>query len=290
MQESVYLVFGDLHGRVLPAFQLALAWGRAHGARVAGILQVGDLGYFPDTSRLDKATARHAKRDPMELGVQLVTQPSAEADRILLQPDVPEALWFTAGNHEDFEALESWGNGAGRASYFPVDAYLRVQAIRDGHVAVLPDGLRVGALWGVDPQTRKHLPERGWIHPKSARLLAATAFDVLLTHDAPADAMLSGSGSEAIATIVRQVQPRFAFFGHYRGDGQRVTGDFGRTHVYHMAGMELRRRSLFAEEGSIGVLRWSGGEGRFEHVDDRWLLQFPRTTWQHWLESAPPAG
>lgn len=290
MSEAVYLVFGDLHGRVLPAFQLAIAWGRAHSLRVAGILQVGDLGYFPDTSRLDKATARYAARDPMELGVQLVTQPSPDADRIFAEADVPESLWFTAGNHEDFEALESWGSGAGRAKFFPVDAYLRIQAIRDGHVALLPGGLRVGSLWGVDHQTRNHLPERGWIHPKSASLLAVAEFDVLLTHDAPADAMLSGAGSEAIATIIRQVQPRFAFFGHYRGNGHRVNGDFGRTHVHHMAGMELRRRSLFAEEGSVGVLRWAKGEGRFEYVDDRWLLNFPRTAWQHWLvEDAPRA-
>lgn len=289
MNDAVYLVFGDLHGRVLPAFQLAIAWGRAHSARVAGILQVGDLGYFPETSRLDKATARYAARDPMELGAQLVTQPNRDADRIFAEPDVPAALWFTAGNHEDFDALQSWASGAGRASSFPVDAYLRVHAIRDGHVATLPGGLRVGALWGVDRQTRTNLPERGWIHPKSARLLAATDFDVLLTHDAPADAMLPGAGSEEIATINWRVQPSFAFFGHYRGSGRRVTGDFGRTHVHHVAGLELRRHSLFAEEGSIGVLRWSEGKGQFEFVDDRWLLKFPRTTWQHWLETLPHA-
>ena len=55
MSLATYLVFGDLHGRVLPAFRLALAWQRDHGACLAGLLQVGDLGYFPDLSRLDKA-------------------------------------------------------------------------------------------------------------------------------------------------------------------------------------------------------------------------------------------
>ena len=29
-----YLVFGDLHGRVLPAFKLAQAWSREHGVAV----------------------------------------------------------------------------------------------------------------------------------------------------------------------------------------------------------------------------------------------------------------
>ena len=55
-----FLIFGDLHGRILPAFHLAMAWEREHGLRLDGLLQVGDLGYFPDPARLDKATARHA--------------------------------------------------------------------------------------------------------------------------------------------------------------------------------------------------------------------------------------
>src|SRR5262245_6942852 len=67
-----YLIFGDLHGRVLPAFALARAWQRTYGEPVAGLLQVGDLGYFPDPTRLDRATKRHAQRDPMELGARQV--------------------------------------------------------------------------------------------------------------------------------------------------------------------------------------------------------------------------
>jgi hypothetical protein len=39
---ATYLIFGDLHGRILPAFRLALAWQRDHGERLAGLLQVGD--------------------------------------------------------------------------------------------------------------------------------------------------------------------------------------------------------------------------------------------------------
>src|SRR5262245_4902644 len=70
---TCYLVFGDLHGRVLPAFRLAAAWSREHGTRVEGLLQVGDLGYFPDPCRLDVATLRHALDDPLELGVQETT-------------------------------------------------------------------------------------------------------------------------------------------------------------------------------------------------------------------------
>ena len=62
MGPATYLVFGDLHGRVLPAFKLAQAWSREHGVALAGLLQVGDLGYFPEPSRFDKATQRHAEK------------------------------------------------------------------------------------------------------------------------------------------------------------------------------------------------------------------------------------
>jgi hypothetical protein len=53
-----YLIFGDLHGRILTAFRLALRWVREHGIRLNGLLQVGDLGYFPETAQLEKAPAR----------------------------------------------------------------------------------------------------------------------------------------------------------------------------------------------------------------------------------------
>jgi len=78
LRPATYLVFGDLHGRVLPAFQLAQAWARAHGVALAGLLQVGDLGCFPDPSRFDKATQRHADKDALEDGVRLVAQPEGE--------------------------------------------------------------------------------------------------------------------------------------------------------------------------------------------------------------------
>ncbi len=102
--------------------------------------RVGDFGYFPDHTRLDKATIRHAAADPMELGVQLVTAHSRPADEVFHGEEVPpEGLWFTAGNHEDFEALAERGRESEpRDASFPVDAYRRVHCIRDGIVEHLP--------------------------------------------------------------------------------------------------------------------------------------------------------
>jgi hypothetical protein len=282
MCPATYLVFGDLHGRVLPAFRLAQAWSREHGIALAGLLQVGDLGVFPDPSRFDKATKRHAARDSLESGMQLVVLPSPQADAVFASEPCPGALWFTAGNHEDHELLNEWEHGAGRgADSFVVDAYGKVRCICDGHVAELPGGLRVGALWGIDdraPRARKSIPPRGRISRRGTAALSCAAFDVLLTHESPRDAVLTDSGSEEIGAVIRYARPAFAFFGHYHGTGRRVEGDFGATRVYHLSHLELRSR---AEEGSVGVLTWDSGAGDFAYLDPAWLRTVTRHNWKH---------
>jgi hypothetical protein len=199
MAASRYLIFGDLHGRILPTFCLARRWEQQHDIRLDGLLQVGDLGYFPDLTRLDEATARHAADDPLELGTCLVVQPNREADEVFQGDDgPPPPLWFTAGNHEDFDALaEREQDGGRRSASFAVDAYGFVRCIRDGHVVTLPGPVQVGAVWGIDdeaPNARRRTPERGRSRGRSLTSLAGTGFDVLLSHDGPRDAVLAGSG------------------------------------------------------------------------------------------------
>src|SRR6478735_11693733 len=81
-QPAVFLVFVDLHGRILPAFRFASYWARRTGRTVTALLQVGDMGYFPDISRMDKASIRHAKDDPLELGAMDVATRTDIADRV----------------------------------------------------------------------------------------------------------------------------------------------------------------------------------------------------------------
>src|SRR4051812_31911955 len=240
MRPATYLVFGDLHGRVLPAFKLAQAWSREHSVALAGLLQVGDLDDFPDPSRFDKATKRHHS---LEGGVRLIAQPSEEADAVFADEPCPGALWFTAGNHEDYDLLKEWERRAGReADSFVVDAYGKLRCVRDGHVAELPGGLRVGALWGIDdkaPRARKRIPQ---ISQRGTAALSCASFDVLLAHESPRDAILADSGSEDIGSVIRCARPAFAFFGHYHSTGRQVEGDFGATRVYHLSHLELRSR------------------------------------------------
>jgi hypothetical protein len=285
MAEGTYLIFGDLHGRILPAFRLALAWQREQQEQVEGLLQVGDLGFFPDFQRLDKATRRHAEKDPLELGAQQVFDRSREADAIFAEPELTADMWFTVGNHEDFDALELLQHGAGSApGDFPVDYYHRVHCIRDGCVATLPGELRVGALWGIDdraPRARTNVPKGARIRSRSATALAGSSFDVLLTHEAPRDGVYADAGSEEITLILHLAQPAFAFFGHYGRWGPVTAVDLSPCQVYQLHGLELRTSGGCAEEGSVGVLRCSKEGSRFEYVDPAWLRTFTRHNWQH---------
>src|SRR5207253_1987162 len=117
--------------------------------------------------RFDRVAKRHAGKDSLEGGMRLVAQPSEEADAVFADEHCPTALWFTAGNHEDYDLLKEQERDAGRATdSFPVDAYGKLRCVRDGRVAELPGGLRVGALWGIDdkaPSARQRIPPRGRI-------------------------------------------------------------------------------------------------------------------------------
>jgi hypothetical protein len=214
--------------------------------------------------------------------VRLVAEPSPEADAVFADAACPAAMWFTAGNHEDYDLLKEWERGAGRtADSFVVDAYGKLRCIRDGHVAELPCGLRVGALWGIDdraPRARRGIPPRARISHRGTMALSCARFDVLLMHESPRDAILADSGSEDILSVIRCARPAFAFFGHYHRTGCRVEGDFGATRVYHLSHLELRSR---AEEGSVGVLTWDGGASAFAYLDPVWLRTVSRHNWKN---------
>jgi ribosomal protein S18 acetylase RimI-like enzyme len=281
---ATFLVFGDLHGRILPAFRFGAYWAARTGRALAGLLQVGDMGYYTDISHCDKATLRHAKDDPLELGALDVVVRTDIADRVFDAADSTFDLWFTAGNHEDFDELERFARASGdHQRDFAVDAYCRVRGIKDGAVQPFPCGLKVAAVWGVDgdgPNARQNLPPRGYIHERAVDPLTVEAFDVLLMHDGPPDAKRPGCGSELLQSLIELAQPRFAFFGHYGGDGSRIEKDFGRTEVCHLAGFELRTRDGHPERGSVGVLEWADGDGTFAFVDDADLKPFTRHNWK----------
>lgn len=279
-----YLIYGDLHGRILHAFRFASYFAEETGTPIAALLQVGDLGYFPDLTRIDKATLRHAKDDPTELGIQDLIQPNELADKVFEHPACPEAMWFTVGNHEDFEILERLSRTAHRQPDFVVDAYCKLRCVKNGQATTLPGGLTVSALWGVDGDgvnRRTNLPDGAYISESKATQLLGQSFSVLLTHDSPLDAKRLGLGSRVVSDVISLSGPDFNFFGHYHGEGKEVSGEFKKTRVFHLSGFELHGRDGTAEPGSVGLLTTNGDEKQFEYVSPDFLKRFSRYNWKY---------
>src|SRR5262249_408472 len=123
-------IFADVHGRVLLCFKLCERWERETGGTIDLVLQAGDLGVFPDVSKLDKATIRHAQDDPSELGFA--------GDFAAYKPDVASVLAntrfpviFVRGNHEDHEWLDALEKQSDQP-VFPIDPYKRIYCLKTG--------------------------------------------------------------------------------------------------------------------------------------------------------------
>ncbi|MDB5346788.1 MAG: hypothetical protein JWP89_5165 [Schlesneria sp.] len=281
-----YLVFGDLHGRVLPAFALVNRYQHDFQIQLDGLLQVGDLGYFPDTTRLDSASRQHAARDPLELGISEFNTTQLAACRFFQNLDPLLRLYFIAGNHEDHELLLR--HRRSRDSAWPVDDFHRLWCIDDGRIVTLPSGLRVAGLWGIDgdaPKARRIRSPRIRIDAVAAcSLCDEPSFDVLLTHESPRDAIQMDSGSLEISTIIESRQPQFAFFGHYHSAGRLADCEFGRTRLFWLSGLEFQHRGSCAEPMCVGLLSQTGTEYEFRYLPNDWLADFTLHNWRHWLK------
>lgn len=185
-------VFADVHGRLLLCFKLCARWQKETGQKIDLILQCGDLGVFPATARLDRATLNHAKHDPSELGfMHHFLKPDPLVKKVLDQTSCN--LVFVRGNHEDhtwLDALEEKTAGP----VFPIDIYQRVWCLKTGELYRFECGgeqLNIMGIGRVTPPSRESNSSEGiYLQPyeekKLFRYKRSTTVDVLLTHDRPA--------------------------------------------------------------------------------------------------------
>lgn len=286
-------VFADVHGRVLLAFKLCARWQRETGEHIDLILQAGDLGAYPDKSRLDRATIKYAERDPTELGFMehFVEARSAVAD-VLAETDCP--LVFVRGNHEDhawLDELEKRHDGP----IFPVDVYQRVYNLKTG----LPwtfeahnEKITVLGIGRISPPAGEEHSEQGkYIQPyESARVYQErdAACDVLLTHHSRTDFVLlergvkikASTGMKEIEYVLDMEEPAYHFYGHYGGPPQVRTDTNGVTLSVKLADLHWARGTTQLEAGSMGLLRWHNRqEHSFEVLDQPWLKEYRAYSW-----------
>lgn len=171
---------GDVHGRVFHMIVAVAMWQRMAETQLDLIIQVGDLGAYPDVSRMDAATRAYLATDPSEADFErLLHARGQQAERLVrLRQMFTYPIHFVRGNHEDVTWLRSLSidsvSGTARVDpfvrYTPDGTVLRFQ---DVLIAFL-GGEDASGDTSIDPEAYQTLVEMGM-----------GKIDVLVTHDAP---------------------------------------------------------------------------------------------------------
>lgn len=257
-------VFGDVHGQLLLVFHLAARWQQETGQRLDLLLQVGDLGIFPEVKRLDRSTRRHSTATEAGLDfLRYFTRYEPAVAALLHETSCP--LLFVRGNHEDHAWLDTLEQ-RGPTPAFPVDVYQRLYCLKTGVPFLFTHGEETLTILGIGrigrpAAARKDRPHYLQPHEKQ-RLsqLGPGALDVLLTHDGACDQIYPGSGSEEIGSICERLHPVYHVFGHYGGPCRYKQTGSGETLSYKLADLHPDHQSPLEalQAGAMGLLSWHG--------------------------------
>lgn len=283
---------GDVHGRVFHMVAVLSEWQRRTGQQLDLIVQVGDLGAYPDAERMDQATQTYAALDASERDFGLLLRPDSHRAESLKQirSEFLAPIYFVRGNHEDMEWLASLEtDGTGSAQIDPFD-FLRY--VPDGTVLECQH-LRVGFLGGED-------------HPRdtngfdldaceSLKRREPRSIDILVTHDAAYGASTGYQGqvqgSERISALVAHLQPRFHVCGHYHQlIGPRREGDTKSLCLSSLvASSRWHPEATGLQPGCMAVLDTS--HDTLSTLTEPWLSTFPTPfDFGHWHLTGLPAS
>lgn len=282
-------VFADLHGRILLCFKLCARWERETGETIDLILQAGDLGVYPATGELDRATVKHARKDPTELGFATdFASYHEEVAETLSQTTCP--MLFVRGNHEDHDWLDVIERQYD-TPLFPIDAYARIFCLKTGvpylfqkgdeTIRILGIG-RIGPLPGEQDETKSK-----YIQPyELERLYSAEslACDVLLTHDVALHALSRNTGMEEIRLVLDAYQPVYHFHGHTEAPFNERIDDNGITTVIKLTDLhwDTSTHNKAIEAGAMGILQWHNhDEHSFSVVTADWLEDYTFKNWRN---------
>lgn len=273
---------GDAHGRVLHAIAAVATWQARAGRRFDLVIQVGDLGAYPDLATMDPidpVAYPHLALDPSEADFSRLLR--AEGDRagnlkrVRAQFNCP--IYFIRGNHEDYEWLQQLpgdettgiapADPHGFFRYVPDGRLLRFGALRIAFLGGAGDGTRGAAAGDVDRDALQSL-----------MALGPGKFDVLVTHDAPYGISVGYRGqtlgSKLITRLVAHTQPAFHVAGHVHLNGPRA---IGRTTFLCLSALRpsVRRHpdAQGLQPGCLAVLDTE--TARLAPVTDPWLSSFP---------------
>ncbi|MBI2856506.1 MAG: metallophosphoesterase [Chloroflexi bacterium] len=280
---------GDVHGQVFHAIALAVSWQVVTGKQLDLLIQVGDMGAFPDISRVDAATERYMALDPSQMDfMRLLGSVDSLAESLRqVRQQLASPIYFVRGNHEDFEYLGQLH--VDETLTAPVDTFDLLRYVPDGTVLQF-DGVRVAFLGGVE----EHSDTRAIDKEAYKRLmsLGPGEIDVLVTHEGPYGTSIGYQGdihgSKLMTGLIERSQPHF----HIAGHAHQLSGPttFGRTTYLGLDGLAHSARwypeKNGFKEGCMGVL--DTAIGSLQPVTDLWLSSFNTKSFDFdsWFESA----
>ncbi|SRR6266498_3204870 len=267
---------GDIHGRIFLALAAAAMWQQHSGQTFDLLLQVGDMGAYPDLNRVDPATDTYLALDPTEADFSRLVHADGERAAALrrLRTQFATPLYFIRGNHEDFAWLSQLRIDPATGTA-PVDAFDLVHYVPDGSVRRF-DGLWVAFLGG--EETTEGDP--GAIDQRAYTTLMdhrPGTVDVLITHDAPYGLSIGYhgqvQGSQMITSLVEHLQPTFHITGHYQLNGPRANGHTTFLCLNHLvASVCWQPEARGVQPGSLAILDTAAGQ--LWPVADPWLRHF----------------
>lgn len=263
---------GDVHGRVFHMLAALATWQRRSGKQLDLIVQVGDMGAFPTSDRMDSATRSYMSLDPSEGDFARLLSPDVTTATQLtaLRKEFLSPVHFIHGNHDDVAWLKSIPSGdhidaSGFLRYVPDGTFLDVS------------GVRVGFLGGEDsPGTDGDIAREPF-----QRLvdLGPNRVDVLVTHDAPYGLAVGRDGrlqgSKRISMLLARLQPRFHVAGHYHHlNGPRQEGVSTTVALSSLvASARWKPGAVGLQPGCLAVLDTEAGQ--LTPIMDPWLSTFP---------------
>lgn len=267
---------GDVHGRVFHALAALATLQQQLVRKLDFIVQVGDMGAFPDPARADEATQRYLEVDPAEADFSRLLQAGGEraeqAQRV--RDSIGGPIHFVRGNHEDFDWLSALPFDP-RAQTAQVDPFDVLRYVRDGTVLDVA-GVRVAWLGGVEALPGQATIERAAYD--SLLALGPGAVELLVTHEGPFGISTGHfgqvQGSRLVTELVARLEPAHHVAGHvHLSIGPRLHGP---TTYLNLASLVASARwqpdARGLQPGCLALLDTERGE--FRPVNDGWLTAF----------------
>ncbi len=263
---------GDVHGRVYHMLAAVLELQERLGEPLDLVIQVGDLGAFPDPELLDEATKRWAEKDPSELHFShLLNAGGSPAEHVTTaRQQLSRPIQVIRGNHEDQDWLASLQPKRGDVSA-AIDPFDLIHYVTDGTVFEF-DGFRVGYLGGCEYGAESHTK----IESDAVDLIEeAGSLDLLVTHDGPYGIGTGyyghPQGSKVLTELIERTQTRHHVGGHYHWmNGPHRYGDT----TYHCVAALFPGRQPHPPllDGCLAVLDTDADT--FDFVTEDWLRDF----------------